>query len=245
LSETLSDLVRRVDEDRWLAAQFSDQPGRARLIALYAVVHEIAKTSETVREPQLGAIRLQWWRDGVQAALAGRPPQGHPALSALAQAHAEAPLSVAPFDQMIDARLADLEPAPFADWAALETYVVATAGATMTLAAQALRAPAAETVGIARAWGLCGLWRALAFQRARDRTLLPPGATAEDLKMRARAGAHAAADFRFPAALGPAVLYAALTPAYLKGAALNPMTKRWLILKAAALGRLGRSVQPE
>jgi 15-cis-phytoene synthase len=237
VSETLSELVRRVDEDRWLAAQFADQPGRARLIAVYATVHEIAKTSETVREPQLGAIRLQWLREGVSAALAGRPPQGHPALTALARAHAEAAFDPALFDHMIDARLADLEPAPFENWSALETYLDATAGATITLAAQALRALPDQTAAIARAWGMCGVWRALAFQRARGRTLLPPDGTEAALHQRASVAAQAAYGIRFSPAVGPAVLYGALTPAYLSSPQLGPVRKRWLIFKAASLGR--------
>ena len=65
MDEALDDLVRRVDEDRWLASRFAPADVRARLIALYAVNYEIARTAEVVREPGVGDIRLAWWRDAL------------------------------------------------------------------------------------------------------------------------------------------------------------------------------------
>ncbi|MBC8107455.1 MAG: squalene/phytoene synthase family protein, partial [Anaerolineae bacterium] len=64
-SNDLGTLVRRVDEDRWLASRFAPAPVRERLIALYAVNYEIARLSETVREAPLGDIRLEWWRSAL------------------------------------------------------------------------------------------------------------------------------------------------------------------------------------
>ena len=50
-------------------------PARPFLFALYAFNHEVARVAETVREPMLGAIRLEWWRETVESAHAAQPAQ--------------------------------------------------------------------------------------------------------------------------------------------------------------------------
>jgi 15-cis-phytoene synthase len=70
----LDRLVRRVDEDRWLALRFAPEEVRARLIALYAVNYEIARTAEIVSEPALGDIRLEWWRSALEQMAEGSAP---------------------------------------------------------------------------------------------------------------------------------------------------------------------------
>ena len=76
MAEAISDcaaLVRRVDYDRYLTALFAPPPARERLFALYAFNHEIAKVRETVSEPMIGQIRLQWWREAIGGIHAGTP----------------------------------------------------------------------------------------------------------------------------------------------------------------------------
>ena len=65
------DLVRDVDEDRFLSAQFSPADKRPHLFALYAFSHEIARVRDSVREAMIGEIRLQWWRDTLQGEARG------------------------------------------------------------------------------------------------------------------------------------------------------------------------------
>ena len=62
---TLDAEVRRVDEDRWLASRFAPAHVRARLIAIYALNAEIAKTADVVTQAPIGDIRLAWWRDAI------------------------------------------------------------------------------------------------------------------------------------------------------------------------------------
>ena len=61
------DTVRRIakggDPDRSLAVLFAPRESRASLFALYALNVELARIAEQVSEPDLGAIRLQWWRE--------------------------------------------------------------------------------------------------------------------------------------------------------------------------------------
>jgi phytoene synthase len=51
-TETLDDLVRRVDPDRWLASRFiADLKARADVIALFAFNYELARVAGGVSTP--------------------------------------------------------------------------------------------------------------------------------------------------------------------------------------------------
>ena len=60
------------DYDRYLSALFAPACRREALFALIAFNHEIARIPEAVSEPMLGRIRLQWWREVLEAVYAGR-----------------------------------------------------------------------------------------------------------------------------------------------------------------------------
>ncbi len=81
--------VRRFDPDRYLCALFAPPGRREDVFALYAFNVEIARTRESVSEPMLGMVRLQWWRDAIAAIYGGTPPR-HEVLGASAAAVAEA-----------------------------------------------------------------------------------------------------------------------------------------------------------
>src|SRR5215470_10547966 len=95
--------VRRVDEDRWLASRFAPPNVRKRLVAIYALNHEIARTVDVVTQVAIGDIRLQWWREALAEVFDGKQPRAHPALAAIAQAHRETPLPREALDALIDA----------------------------------------------------------------------------------------------------------------------------------------------
>lgn len=178
--QSLDALVKRVDEDRWLASRFAEPATRLRLIALYAAYHEIAKTAEIVSQDTLGAIRLQWWRDAIAALFANETRADLAPLAPLREAIKSADLPQAPFDALIDARENDFVQAPFESWADLERYVDATAGGLIELSIRACdpsitldedRLAAIRSAG--RAWGFVGLVRALPHWTARNRTFFP------------------------------------------------------------------------
>ncbi len=242
----LSDLVRRVDEDRWLASRFAPEDARARLLALYAVNYEIAHAAEAAREPGLGLIRLKWWRDGLEEIAQGGAPRGHPALVAL---HAAAPGAAHALQGLVDARAADLEAAPFARWADLETYIDATAGPLIACAIEACGVAAAAHGAFVReagrTWGFAGLLRAAGHWQLRGRTLLPKGTRLEELQTRACAAYAAAKPLAraLPAPAFPAFGYVALTPGYLRalerGRAERPLLVRQArLIWASATGAI-------
>lgn len=233
--------VRRADEDRWLASRFAPQNVRARLVALYAVNYEIARAAEIVREPALGDIRLQWWREALSTTQAGAP-RSHPALAAYAAAHRETPFPAEFFERVIDARRRDLDSEPFKDWDALLDYVDATAGGVMRLALRACGASADEALVIhaARVWGCVGMARAAPFRIAQGRASLPP---ASDLLQRAKdAYAQLQRAARTETAAFPALGYVALAPRYLRALErgrthVSLLTRQLALIAAAARGR--------
>ena len=167
--------VRRLDPDRYLCALFAPAQRREALFALYAFNAEIARVRESVSQPTLGLIRLQWWRDAIAGIYDGAPPR-HEVVAALAKAVAGG-LARAAFDRLIDARERDLDDAPPETLAALEEYAEGTSAALVELALEALGASGAAArragrhVGIA--WALSGHLRAVPYYARLRRIYLP------------------------------------------------------------------------
>jgi phytoene synthase len=174
--------LRRLDPDRYLTALFAPDRRREGLFALYAFNLEVARAREAVREPMMGLIRLQWWRDALEEIYAGRP-RAHEVVSALAAAIDEHRLEHRLFQRLIEAREQDMQPDPPADLPALQRYAEETSSTLVELALSVLGQPAAEVreagraVGIA--WALVGLLRALPFHAAQRRVYLPAAMMAD------------------------------------------------------------------
>ena len=250
VAETLDALIRRLDPDRWLASRFiSDAAARATVVAIYALNDELARVAESVTNPLAGEIRLAWWRERIEAVAAGQPPPGQPVLQALAPAIASGALPMALLDALVEARHAELEPAPFADDPALARYLDGTAGAVMGLAARALdpEAPLRVVVEAGRAWGLAGLLRTRALWRDRGRSWVPQSwGDPDEAQLAARVAeevesalARARVELEpLPVAAFPAVTYATLAGAYARGREPGELTRRLKLLRAVVRGRI-------
>ena len=107
---------------------FAPVGSREALFALIAFNHEVARIPEAVSEPMLGRIRLQWWREVVEAVYAGAPARRHEVAVPLADAIRACSLDRALLDRLLDARESDLEAEGPPDLAALERYAAATGG---------------------------------------------------------------------------------------------------------------------
>lgn len=170
------DHVRRLDHDRFLTALLAPAEKRATLIALYAFNMEIARVRETVSEPMLGQIRLQWWRETIEGIAKGEL-RGHEVATALSEIWTREEFPTARLIALIDARERDLEDTPFQDMAALEIYGEETSSGLMSLAVLALddeSAISAETIRLAGiAYALTGLLRALPVHASQGRLYLP------------------------------------------------------------------------
>lgn len=234
-TETLDDLVRRVDPDRWQASRFIGDPAaRADVIALYALNYELARVAGGVSNALMGEIRLTWWREAMEEVAAGKAPRKHPNVEALAASRFD-PNALA---ALADARFTDLDEGPLRDEAAVMAYVDGTAGALAVLAARRLD-PSADphaVKGAARAWGLSGLWRLKQAGRSR----LPESWTQADVKQRVEAQLKAARGEikRLPVAAFPAVAPAALARAYAVGREMSELEKKARLTFSVATGRL-------
>jgi NADH dehydrogenase [ubiquinone] 1 alpha subcomplex assembly factor 6 len=170
-------IVRRHDRDRYQTALFAPSDRHEALFALYAFNYEVARVRETVTTPMLGQIRLQWWREVIEAAYEGKAARRHEIVQPLVAAIAAFGLSRAHFDRIIDMRERDLDDTAPADLAALVDYAEGTSSALLFLTLQALGAAeeatnaAAREVGIA--YALAGLLRAMPFHAAAGRRYIP------------------------------------------------------------------------
>ncbi|MBL8834601.1 MAG: squalene/phytoene synthase family protein [Alphaproteobacteria bacterium] len=176
-----ADQVRRFDHDRYLTALFAPAAARPALLALYAFNVEVARVRETVSEPLIGQIRLQWWRDAI-AELAGGRARKHPVVEALTAVLAR---GVRPddFETLLLAREQDLTDEPPATLAALEAYAEGTSGSLARMAATILGGTDAAAQEAARqvgtAWALTGTLRAVPFLARQRRSRLPADLVAQ------------------------------------------------------------------
>jgi phytoene synthase len=242
----IAQTVRRADPDRYFSALFAPQAARPHLMTLYAFNHEVARVAETVRQPMMGEIRLEWWRETLEGARAGTP-RNHALARALAELFAARPLRAELFAAILDARAFDSSAEQFADWKSAEAYCDATSGNLMRIAAHILGGrdgaeELAREAGIA--YAIAGFIRSLPFHAARHKVYLPEdlleavGLSPEqimsgmfDIKLKAavaqtalkaREHFHAARKLRAPADSLAAFLPAALVPLYVRRA-----RKRW------------------
>ncbi len=242
-AEYIAASVKAGDQDRYWSGLLMPQPQRDHLFALYAFNIELARIGEQVREPQLGEIRLEWWREALT--LPSGTPTGNPVADALGAARAAHDLPRALLDGMIEARAFDVRRESIATMDELRDYLTATAGAVFRLGARiagaSSDAAAEASQEAAMAYGLTGLMRALPYHRARGQLYLPAdflaafgleaasvlrGEDSEALRtalgvLRARALEHLTAFRRLagelPAATLPVFLPLAPAPAYLRG----------------------------
>jgi 15-cis-phytoene synthase len=166
-------IARAGEPDRYLAALLAPAPQREALMALAAFATELARIPHrAVREPFMGEIRLQWWRETL--ALREDESAGHVVADAVRRAARRHDLPPVLLRGMIDARASELLATPFHDEAALHDFLHRTEGAQFALACRvagpdALPDIEAACTAAGRAYGLArlllGLHRDLALGR--------------------------------------------------------------------------------
>lgn len=169
-------MVRNEDRDRFLCAMFAPPQHREALFSLYAFNLEIARIRETVSEPLIGQMRLQWWRDAIVSINEDKPPH-HPVAEALADTIHRYDLNEAHFNRLIDSREPDMTDEQPSDMDALVRYAKETSVPLVLLSFEVLSVKdekvfsAADDVGIA--WALTGLLRAMPVYAAANRFFIP------------------------------------------------------------------------
>lgn len=173
----LASLVREWDRPRYYATLFAPEALRADLFALYAFAVEIERIPDLVSDPNLGEIRLQFWRDRLEAVGGDDVEPAPPVLSALATAIRRHSLPAEPLLAMVDARRADLYSDPPPTVADLEGMLGETQSSIFQLGAVIMRSAGPETADAAGhagvAYGLAQRLARLAHDTARRRSILP------------------------------------------------------------------------
>ena len=179
--------VRDYDRDRFLLSLTARPALRCALWALFAFNYEISRTREVITETQLGLIRLQWWRDNIDAIYKGGEPFGNPALVDLAAAIRAHDLPQADFEALLYAREFDLEGVIPSGMAGLENYADFTTTPLHRMALKILGQAAAENIlrDVSAGYALTGLIRSIPFHEAQGRRYMPEGASVEDVLRRA------------------------------------------------------------
>jgi len=181
-SDATTAAAREGEPDRYLAALLAPPPRREALLALAAFAAELARIPRlAAREPLMGEIRLQWWRDAL--ALPDGQRTGHGVADAVRQAARAFDLPAPLLDGLIEARGLGLGGGPFADDRALQDYLWSTEGALFALAARALDQPLNARVEAAcsvagQAYGMARLLFTLPHSLAHGRIPLPQTAIA-------------------------------------------------------------------
>ena len=222
-------LLRRRDEDRWLAARYAPPPLRRRLAALYAFHSELRLIPSRVSEPALGEIRVQWHRDALSEIREGKHPRAHPVIEEITAAGLADETYAQWINAAIDAAARPLYGEGFADAKGLFDWLRAADGA-VDATAVALCGGDENLAHVAQESGA-------AFAAAREGRALAPmvdcAAPARALWRKAKPVLSLAPD-----ECAPALAHLYLTPAYLKhGDRAFPLMKRLRILSAVALAR--------
>jgi phytoene synthase len=256
---SVRETARANARDRYLAALLAPRAVRDDLVVLAAYAGEVARIPLIVREPQVGEIRLQWWRDALDDAAS---PTGNPVADAMAEVARRRALPRDLLLAPLEARSRELYEDGVRDGAALDAYARDAEGAPLKLALAILDADAAAGALVhdaARALALTRLALSLPYHIALGRLPLPhdmilaegdprgldehqAGEAVGRLNGRLAGGATAAlARFRAAqarcAGLSPAFLPLSLVPSYLR-AVLAP--KRDALREPADISPLSR-----
>jgi phytoene synthase len=105
------------------------------LVALFGWRRELIRIGTALSEPALARIKLQWWREEIERAAAGKAQ--HPLARRLATAMAARALPVEPLDAMAEAAEADLRGETPQSLAALDAHCDQAGGAFGELLARA------------------------------------------------------------------------------------------------------------
>lgn len=168
-------LLRERNIDRYLATLFLPSVVRHDVYALYAFDAEISNIRAMIKEPMMGEIRLQWWRDIVGGDRAGEA-ENNPVAAELLRIITTNKLPPMGFDNYLKARVFDLYDDPMPDTGTFEGYAGETTSflfhqtARIVLNSTDAATPTelADCAGHAGvAWTIVGVLKNLPIHRAR------------------------------------------------------------------------------
>jgi phytoene synthase len=148
----VQDKAARSGSSFYYAFRFLPPPRRAAITAFYAFCREVDDVVDDMVDPGVAAAKLQWWRQEVQSAFAGRP--NHPVTQALMPCTQPYDIKADHLLAVIDGCQTDLEQTRFLDYPALARYCHLVAGEVGEVAANIFGRSQDETVLYAHRLGL-------------------------------------------------------------------------------------------
>ncbi len=148
----VEDRAARSGSSFYYAFLFVPPARRRALVAFYAFCREIDDAVDETHDAGVAAIKLEWWRSEVVAALAGRP--NHPVTKALAPICADYGVTVDHLLAVIEGCQTDLRQSRFLDYAGLAHYCDLVAGMVGEVTARILGHTQPQTLDYAHRLGL-------------------------------------------------------------------------------------------
>ncbi|KAJ7600708.1 isoprenoid synthase domain-containing protein [Mycena floridula] len=176
------DFVRKHDYESWLLAPFYPKSRQDDYFALKAFSIDLAMVQDSVSNPLIGKMRMQFWRDAIKNTANGKPPESPIAL-ALSETFGRVPLPLYHFLRIIDARDAELTAPSHLTMDSLTAHAESTSSSMIYLLLSLLSiesstvSHAASHLGVAQT--LTTLLRALPFHAKNRRMVIPAEITAK------------------------------------------------------------------
>ena len=176
--EAIRQAARESAPDQYLSALLAPRPARADLVTFAAFTGEMHRVPLVVGDPKLGAIRLQWWRDGLSKPHSAEKT-GNPVCDAVIELAARRGVTLDRFISMIDAA-SYLFGSDVPDTQDLESYFTASSGNIFRVSAELLGVGSSKhsealLASAAGAYGRALLARDLVRYLSKGRMPLPPG----------------------------------------------------------------------
>lgn len=161
-------LAASADPDRY-ACSLRMRKNREALWAAMAFNVETARIIDEVSAPQVGLIRLQWWRDALE--------KGDVSSNAILAEIGRLAIPHAPLHAMLDHRDDEMTQGMPDSIDDIATYASASARPLLDMAVKlegaALEGIETDTAPLATAFGLCGMVRSLVFHASHGRSAFP------------------------------------------------------------------------
>lgn len=241
------------DPDHYFSTIFAPKDKRPALLTIYAFNRDLERIPDSVSEPMLGEIRLQWWRDAIENRQSS-PTTGNPLADRLISIITEYKLPVIRIQELIDARSFELSGEPMPDIQSLKNYIKKTEEALCILSCRILSDNQPDNINeLAKQASFCykasTLLASDTINRAKGRQYLPQGQP-EHIQSEIDEQYHhfQSTAKTLPSKFGPAFLPVTLIEGYLKQSKiresgksdrpvqLNPAYRLWKYWKTQAFG---------
>jgi len=239
--QACAELVARGDPLRFRVTMAAPLAAREVLLPLYAFNLEVARAPWLTEEPMIAEMRLQFWRDVVEEAAAGKAGRAHEVAAPLTKLIQSKGLPGDLLDSIVAARRWDIYKDAHEDADALRAYLDDTAGSLMWAGALALGAKSKQETAVralGQATGVAALLQAVPDLEGRGRIPLVDGrgeAVAE-LANTALANIDTARRAKLPAHIQPALWPSVSARTILRQALKNPSSVAEGTLKISDLG---------